>query len=191
MKMTKSRVTHMTRDPEKPFDRSYWVAPKTLLAGCYPGSEYPDESAQRLKGLLNCGIRFVVNLMQAHETNYYGDGFVPYEKPLIVMGNELGIEVQCVRFPIPDMSIPSEKQMIKILDTIDETIERDTPVYVHCWGGVGRTGTVVGCYLARHGVVAGQECLARIRELRYSDPITYRSSPETDQQIDMVMSWRP
>ena len=24
-------------------------------------------------------------------------------------------------------------------------------VYVHCWGGVGRTGTVVGCYLVRQG----------------------------------------
>jgi len=25
-------------------------------------------------------------------------------------------------------------------------------VYVHCWAGRGRTGTVVGCYLKRHGI---------------------------------------
>ncbi|MFZ5949388.1 MAG: fused DSP-PTPase phosphatase/NAD kinase-like protein [Candidatus Rifleibacteriota bacterium] len=25
------------------------------------------------------------------------------------------------------------------------------PVYVHCWGGLGRTGVVVGCWSRRHG----------------------------------------
>ena len=180
----------MPRYPEKPFARSYWVIPNKLLAGCYPGSEYPVEGSQRLKGLLNCGIRFVVNLMEEHETNYYGDGFIPYEKSLIVMGKELGIEVQCMRFPIPDMSVPSKKQIINILDTIDESIERDTPVYVHCWGGVGRTGTVVGCYLARHGIAIGKECLTKIKELRQDDPTAYRSSPETGQQAKMVLSWK-
>ena len=26
-----------------PFNRSYWVVPGKLLAGCYPGSEYMDD----------------------------------------------------------------------------------------------------------------------------------------------------
>ena len=38
----------------------------------------------------------------------------------------------------------------------DEGLE---PVYVHCWGGIGRTGTVVGCWLVRHGMT-GDEALA-------------------------------
>lgn len=179
----------MTEDFTKPFDRSYWVIPYKLLAGCYPGSQYPEEATRRLLGLLNCGIRFVINLMEEHETNYHGDGFVPYEKSLILMGTELNVEIQCVRFPITDMDIPSGRQMTNILDTIDEAIERDTPVYLHCWGGVGRTGTIIGCYLVRHGIATGKECLAKIKELRRSDPMSYRNSPETRQQAKMVLNW--
>ena len=38
-------------------------------------------------------------------------------------------------------------------------------VYVHCWGGIGRTGTVVGCWLVRHGLDEG-DAIARIAALR-------------------------
>jgi protein-tyrosine phosphatase len=56
-------------------------------------------------------------------------------------------------------------------------------------GGKGRTGTVVGCYLARHGYAAGNEVIKKIKELRkktedFSDP-----SPETGKQINMVIKW--
>ena len=35
-------------------------------------------------------------------------------------------------------------------------------MYLHCWGGVGRTGTVVGCWLVRHGRT-GDEALGSSR----------------------------
>ena len=52
-----------------------------------------------------------------------------------------------------------------------------------------RTGTVVGCYLARHGIAAGNDVIKKIKELRkdtedFSDP-----SPETREQIKMVNNW--
>lgn len=62
-------------------------------------------------------------------------------------------------------------------------------MYVHCWGGVGRTGTVVGCYLVRSGL-SGDEALARIRQLRRNEATANRPSPETDEQRNMVRSWR-
>jgi len=78
--------------------------------------------------------------------------------------------------------------MIRILNQIDMCIKYDKPVYVHCWGGKGRTGTVVGCYLARHGMVAGKDVIEMIKTLRkntedFSDP-----SPETSKQIKMVIN---
>ena len=46
-----------------------------------------------------------------------------------------------------------------ILDEIDGAILNGKTVYVHCLGGIGRTGTVVGCYLVRHGIAAGGKAL--------------------------------
>jgi hypothetical protein len=56
-------------------------------------------------------------------------------------------------------------------------------------GSKGRTGTVVGCYLARHGFAAGNDVIEKIKELRknteeFSDP-----SPETKEQINMAFNW--
>ncbi|MEI7451372.1 MAG: dual specificity protein phosphatase family protein [Desulfomonile sp.] len=183
-------VPHMTRDLEKPFARSYWVVPNKFLAGYYPGSKHAEEASQRHQGLLNCGIRYVVNLMEEHETDHSGNGFVPYENTLREIADGMAVDVYFIRHPIRDNGVPSTEQMVTILDTIDHAISSELPVYVHCWGGVGRTGTVVGCYLARHGIATGQECLVKIRELRRIDPTADRSSPETIKQADMVLGWK-
>ena len=57
------------------------------------------------------------------------------------------------RHSIVDMDVPrSQQQTAGILDAIDKALEDGKNVYVHCWGGIGRTGTVVGCWLVRHGM---------------------------------------
>lgn len=45
-------------------------------------------------------------------------------------------------------------------------------VYLHCWGGIGRTGTIVGCWLARNGFPGKAAlCLAEsLIECRGFDP---------------------
>jgi len=61
-------------------------------------------------------------------------------------------------------------EMIRILDQIDRGMEQNPAVYLHCWGGRGRTGTVVGCYLARHGMAVGEAALDLLGELRQNEP---------------------
>jgi protein-tyrosine phosphatase len=61
-------------------------------------------------------------------------------------------------------------------------------VYVHCWGGFGRTGTVVGCHLVRHGR-SGAAALARLNELRRETPYAAHPSPEREAQRALVRSW--
>ena len=60
---------------------------------------------------------------------------------------------------------------------------------MHCLGGLGRTGTVVGCFLVRHGL-SGAQALETIQLLRRGIPSADSPSPETDMQRWMVLNWR-
>lgn len=156
-----------------PFDRSYWVIPGQLLAGFFPGSKDPVQESANMEGLISAGMRHVINLMEEDERDHQGKPFRPYHKKLRDMASLKGINVTLERIPIRDVSSPSREEMVMILDHIDQALARQRPVYIHCWGGKGRTGTVVGCYLARHGVAVGDAALEAIRQLRCKDPKAY------------------
>jgi protein-tyrosine phosphatase len=78
--------------------------------------------------------------------------------------------------------------MREILTTIRTSTERRDPVYVHCWGGIGRTGTVVGCWLIETGQ-ANDDALAAIASLRTSIRKCRTMSPETEEQATYVRNW--
>jgi protein-tyrosine phosphatase len=78
--------------------------------------------------------------------------------------------------------------MTRILDDVDEARAAGATVYVHCWGGRGRTGTVVGCWLVRHGLDDGDP-LGRIARLRRDVEDAQAASPETAAQRTMVTGW--
>lgn len=166
-----------------PIVESYWVQENLFLAGEYPGSYNPEEMRRRMDAFLDCGIRTFIDLTQPHE-------LLPYET---ILKEEARIYdylavYQC--FAIRDHSIPSTQTMSLILDTIDSAIQSGSPVYVHCWGGVGRTGIVVGCYLVRHGMSA-EKALAQVDAWYKTRPRgDFSRSPETEQQSEFVRSWR-
>ncbi len=172
-----------------PYSRSYWVIPEKLMAGCYPGSPNKDEAHQKLKGLLDHGIRHVINLMEEDEINHSGKSFISYEEQMTSIAESMSCTVSFDRMPIKDLWIPTRVEMCRILDRIDECIEKNKPVYVHCWGGRGRTGTVVGCYLARHGYAEDRKILELIQQMRKNTEDSHQPSPERPKQDDMVLSW--
>jgi protein tyrosine/serine phosphatase len=172
-----------------PFTRAYWVVPGKFLAGCYPGSEDKEEAYQKLKGLLEHGIRQVINLMEPDEMNWSGKPFESFEEQMKSIATSMGGEVNVERLPIKDTWVPARIEMCRILDRIDQSIQDDKPVYIHCWGGRGRTGTVVGCYLARHGLASDRNVLEMIQALRKNTEDHDSPSPETSQQMNMVLSW--
>ena len=172
-----------------PFDQAYWVVPDRLMAGYYPGSALNQDGHHRLSALLRCGIRHFISLMQTDETRWYGKPIIPYEAQTQAIARQMGIEVTFDRMPIKDMGIPTRIDMARILDRMDAKIGSGHPVYVHCLGGVGRTGTVVGCYLARHGYASGRKVIQLLQQLRQNTATQDRSSPESNLQVELVLSW--
>ena len=163
--------------------------PDQLMAGCYPGATDRGEAHDRLDRILACNIRHFIDLMEPDELDFNARPFDPYVFQAANIAMKLGVEVSFDRFGIKDTWVPSRIEMGRILDRIDSNIVQSKPVYLHCWGGRGRTGTVVGCYLARHGLAQGQQILKHIAELRKNTADAHRASPETAQQVDMVLSW--
>ena len=99
-------------------------------------------------------------------------------------------EAECVRFPIVDGNIPTQTEMTKILEAIDSYNENDQAVYVHCWGGVGRTGTVIACWLLRKRLASKENVFDVLKQLRQHDQERgFRRSPETDIQWQFVREW--
>ncbi|MFN2132108.1 MAG: fused DSP-PTPase phosphatase/NAD kinase-like protein, partial [Anaerolineae bacterium] len=127
-----------------PIPDSYWVVPGKLLAGEYPGAPTVSQAKHRLHQLLGAGITYFLDLTEEGEHDLY-----PYAALLQGEASALGRTVEHHRMPIPDVSTPTKEQMARILDAIDAALAAGHVVYLHCYGGIGRTGTVVGCYLVR------------------------------------------
>ncbi len=171
----------------KPFERCYWVVPRSLLAGCYPGELDPEAARIKLAGLLDSGIRHLIDLTEAGEHGRGGLPFTPYEPIIGGLAAAQGLRVIVERHAIPDMGVPAFAAMSRTLDAIDAAIAAGRPLYVHCWGGYGRTGTVVGCWLARHGHAVGAAALERLALLRSG---LRGESPQTAAQRAMITGWR-
>lgn len=167
----------------RPIPNCYWLPDGRILAGEYPGSIQGAAAAAKLRLLRAAGVDTFIDLTEDGELE-------PYESVLQTLADgERGV-CAYYRLSVRDMRIPSPEHMHRVLDLIEAEQARGRTLYVHCWGGVGRTGTVIGCYLVRQGLT-GKEALDRIAELwecmekRHWTP----RSPETDEQRAFVLGW--
>lgn len=185
--MSDFKPTLASPDASPPTPSSYWVVPDLLLAGAYPGHPQAEKHRARVESLVNAGIRVFVSLMEPHEVNNDGNPFTPYAG----LAQQLCPEIVCIRYPIRDCQVPTGAEMLRILDELDGRLKTRKPVYVHCWGGVGRTGTVVGCWLLRHKLATPSDVLDVLRQLRQQDEERgHRTAPETPEQRVFVQRWQ-
>ena len=157
-----------------PIRESYWVVPGKLLAGEYPGDPDPRVAAERLQRFRSSGIRLFVDLTEPLELEPYA---------------HLVGDARHERRPIPDLGTTTRRRYSEILDLVDSTLSGGEAAYVHCWQGLGRTGTVIGCWLVRHHL-GGVDALQALAELRSGLPTAGQPSPQTKAQRRMVARWR-
>ncbi len=167
----------------KPIPNSYWVIPDQFLAGEHPSAKDEAQARSRLLTFLEAGFDTFIDLTEGERPDY--------RKLLEETARRCKTKASYHNFPFPDFGVPSPFTMINVLNAIDKALAGGHKVYLHCAGGIGRTGTAVGCYLVRHGR-NGPQALAELgRIYRTAAQSTFSpNSPEDSRQIAFIRDWR-
>ena len=168
----------MEKGRPAPWPRSYWVDDH-LIAGAYPGAPGDAEAKDKVRAVVAAGVTLFLDLTTPE------DRLRPYE-PLLATIDKTA-KIRRVSLPVPDLSVAPHATVEEALRLLDAEAAVGGISYVHCWGGIGRTGTIIGCYLARS--IGGEAALAALAQLRAAYPDAHRSSPETPAQSDFVRGW--
>jgi atypical dual specificity phosphatase len=140
-------------------DRGGRVAPGVL--GCaYPRTE------RALAALSGSGVRLLVNL---HERPHDLDRLSRHG-------------LREVHLTVKDFAAPSPRQIERGVDAIVGAFAAGEAAAVHCGGGLGRTGTLLACYLASSEGLGAGEAIGRVRSFR-------PGSVETLAQVQAVEAW--
>jgi len=166
---------------------AWWADPESrVLAGEYPARvAFPgrtvdaDATRHKLSLLVDAGIRTFIDLTEA------ADRLTPYQDQLDAIARERGIELRRLSHPIVDVSVTTQDHYDRIVGDLESALNAGSKVFVHCWGGVGRTGTVVGIWHVVRGHTP-EEALARIQAARAGTKKAGRASPEVPQQVNAI-----
>ena len=170
------------RELPRPLRNSYWVEPGRLLAGEYPGGATLAATTERVQALLTAGVTLFVDLTREGELGSYAPllDYAASDRP-----------IRHMREPIRDHDVPDSIQVAqRVVAAIEAHLADNGIAYVHCRAGIGRTGLMVGCYLARNGLDA-ETTLERLNRLwcESERSRTWPSIPETDEQFAFIRRW--
>jgi len=138
-----------------------WLIPGKLAGSEKPGFHTSDEEGD-LAFLYAQGVRALVTLTED-----------PVDRLLLARAG-----LSAIHIPIPNLEPPELEQVDAFARFVDESGARDEAVVAHCLYGIGRTGTMLACYLVHQGRDSG----AAIAEVRRVRP----GSIETNEQAARV-----
>ena len=151
-----------------------WRDGQALLAGMRDPSY---QSPSRWEALSKCGLHTVVCLL----------GHPTYDaSPLSVVPYPLELQDQYGHRPPDNPAVEERRYRAAVQIVIDNLVQKKVGVVVHCVGGTGRTGTVVGCALCALGISA-DEAIDYMKVLHVRRG---RVWPEHPWQEQMVRDYR-
>ena len=161
----------------RPLHQSYEVsvAGGAVYAGEYPGDKNEEIAKQKIGQMYHFGIRHFIDLTEEGELSPYS--------------HLLPSDTTYIRFPIEDCGVPKSIESVRhLLLRIEELKKIEGYVYLHCWGGVGRTGTIVACYLSQDVEEPDLDKTLEVLRSRFSKmpKSAYKETPETKEQINFI-----
>ena len=136
-----------------------WVNSNVLCFGEKPGKWRPVQ--EDLEFLKSCGVRSILSLVE--------------EEPQLENYRTAGFDAHHV--PVDDFQAPTMEQ----IDDCIEYIAVHGPIYVHCYAGYGRAGTIAAAWLIKNGMSA----IDAIRTIRGLRP----GAIEVDVQFDALLEY--
>lgn len=162
----------------RPLNQSYEVCvcgEGIIYAGEYPGDKEDKIAKRKIARMCHFGIRHFIDLTEEGE-------LCPYNH-LLPKGTTY------IRFPIQNCGAPKSMEDVqRLLLRVEELKKLDGCVYLHCRDGVGRTGTIVACYIAQYKNDPDlKDTLEDLRRNFSEMPKSaYRKTPETKEQINFI-----
>ena len=138
-----------------------------LIHGEVAGHSAPV-SDEDLKYLRNKGIKALIRMAESH-------------KARVTPAQVEKMDLADYHEPVPDFTAPNKAQIDRMLAFIKQSVTEGKPIGVSCGAGIGRTGTVLACYLVSKSYTAG-EAIEEVKRKR-------GAGIETDDQIEAVRSY--